>query len=330
MQSVLVILSSAPGAVFLGGRLAGEVDGERPLTLPVAPTGALLLELRPFSQGLLPLTTRVPFSRGVPLASALRGDARLHAALWPGGVVELELTPQPLPTSEAPAPLARLNGVDISLLGAGRILCQSEAGQFIHSLPDGALPPRADALPGGALLRGETAGGDMYALVLSPDGGANLLTLAGREITLLEDGAAIQALILQRDTVGHARLDTWTDGPEGWRLTGSEPLWAQGAPAWPQTPQATALAAIEAAQLGLTAEAASYFSPAFPCQEVLSLAAQFDGCVPLRYPLPDGGDAVGLMRLEDGLLRVVPASYRAERGGAHGLWQLEALEIKKV
>ena len=327
MQTVLVIQSSVAGAVYLGGRLAGEVDDRHPLTLPVSPFGALILELRPFTAGYLPLALRIPLSHGVPLISA--PDSRFCAALWPGDVVELELIPEPLPLSAPPRFLCQIGDVRFSCLQARTpsLRCESSAAVFTHSLPDGALPPSVSPLPAGFLLTGGLPEGDQYALVLSPDASSVLLSVSGRNLSLLDGGAALRILRPSGDTVGHAALETWAASPAGWQLTASEPMWLTGGPAWPQTPEAAAIAAVEAAQLGLANEAAAYFSPLCPCADVLARAAAFDGCVPLRYPLPDGESAIGLMRLRDHLLRIVPARYSAAPGGTHGPWQLTKLEI---
>lgn len=329
MQTILVILSETAGAVYLNGRWAGEVDAEQPLSLPVAAFGAFVIEHRPFARGVLPLTARLTFSQGVPLAASFRDDPRLCAALWPGGVVELELIPERLPVSaerrfvglsgdirlsfeDGPAPLLRL---------------ESPAAAFVHACPAGALPPQLTVLGGNLLLRGETVSGGRYALVLSPDGATCPLRLEGRDISLLEESGSLRVLRSLEDTVGHARLETWTQEAQGWRCAQAEPMWANGAPAWPKTPEETALAALEAAQLGLMDEANGYLAPTASCAEALRRAPEFDGCVPLRYALPGGENAVGLMRLTDGLLRVTPVSYRVSPGGAPGGWRLEDLKV---
>ena len=146
-------------------------------------------------------------------------------------------------------------------------------------------------------------------------------------VDLTDGGAALQILRAYGDTAGHAALETWTPAQAGWSLAASEPMWLNGAPHRPETPAETALAAMEAAQLGLMSEAASYFSPVFPCADVLARAAGYDGCTPLKYPLPDGTPAVGLIRLQGGLLTVIPARCAAVPGGTVGSWQLTGLEI---
>ena len=79
MQTVLVVTSAVAGAVYAQGRLAGEVDAERPLCFPIAPFGALILEMRPFGAGYLPLSVRMTMSGGLPMPPEAP-DSRLCAA----------------------------------------------------------------------------------------------------------------------------------------------------------------------------------------------------------------------------------------------------------
>lgn len=302
--------------------MAGETDAERPLILPVSPFGALILALHPFDAGLLPLTLRLPLSRGAPLISA--PDPRLSVALWPGGVIETELIPEKLPEP------ARLVGQSAGLRFFYRdglspvLLCEGPA-ERVFPLPGGARPPVLSELPGALLLTGSTSGGEQYALILRPDVSAPLLSVTGQNITLLENGAALRVTRSFSDSVGHAALETWAPSPSGWTLASSEPIWEHGSPIRPVTPEATAVAAIEAAQLGLLQEAESYFAPACPHAESLTRAAAFDGCTPLRYALPSGEAAVGLMKLKDNVLHIVPTRYAAQPGG--GAYLLTRLEI---
>ncbi len=329
MQTILVVQCALPGAVYLNGRPAGETDAERPLTLPVSPFGPLLLELRPFSAGILPLTLRIPFSKGIPLLP--EADRRMCAALWPGGIVEIELLPERVPRCLSPVPFAQSGGFRFSFLDESppALLCEGPAASFRHPLPDGALMPSLTPLPAGFLLAGPLADDpeEQYAVVLAPDASAIRLSVTGRSLSLTDGGAALQILRAYGDTAGHAALETWTPAQAGWSLAASEPMWLNGAPHRPETPAETALAAMEAAQLGLMSEAASYFSPVFPFAEVLARAAGYDGCTLLRYPLPDGTPAVGLIRLQGGLLTVIPARCAAVPGGTVGSWQLTGLEI---
>lgn len=328
MQTVLVVASPTAGVVYLGGRFAGEVDDGRPLTTLVSPFGPLFLEFRPFGSGYLPLTLRLTLSKGRLTLSGDEPDGRYFAAIWPGGTIELELMPE---RAEQPVfrPISEASGVYISC-AIGRkscVRCEREGEIYIHPLPEGAAPPVCMSLPDGILLSGAFSDGNEYALILAPDGSAVRLCLNGRDLTLPDDGHAVRMFCPAGDTVGHAWLETWSPSGEEWRRVSAEPMWEKGAPAWPETPEATALAALETAQLGLMQEAASYFAPAVSCMEALEQAAQFDGCASLRHPLPDGCPAVGLTRMEKGVLHITPVRYVASPGGAHGFWQLTKLKV---
>lgn len=327
MQTVLLITCREEGAVYLGGRLAGEAGAERLLTLPVPPTGPLILEYRPYGAGLLPLTMRLTLSGGKPLLTEDAADGRCWAAVWPGGVIELELMPE---RAAQPVfrPVGGTEGVKVSFAHdpAPCVRCETGVSAYIHSLPEGAESPACTPLPAGILLSGGLTGGGQYASVLAPDASRIALRLIGRSLTLQDGGNALRMLCPAGDTVGHAYLETWAASENGWTRVSAEPMWEKGAPVRPDTPEKTALAAIEAAQMGLMQEAAGYFAPACPCREALERAAGYDGCVSLRYPLPDGSSAVGLMRMEGGVLRVLPARYTVS-GGEGSAWQLTGLTI---
>lgn len=327
IQTILVVQSAAAGAIYINGRMAGEVDAERPLTLPVSPFGALILELRPFPAGYLPLALRIPLSHGAPLIH--QADPRFFAALWPGGVLEIELIPERLPATSQPRFLSQLGDMRLFLSeGASpSVRCEFSSAAYVHPLPELALPPAASAIPGGIFLVGDRTCDDQYALILSPDASTVLLSVTGKNISLLDGGAALRLLHPLGDTVGHAALETWAVTPQGWQLAASEPMWERGAPVRPETPEAAAIAAVESAQLGLSSEAAAYFAPAVSCADILAQAASYDGCVPLRYPLPGGESAVGLMQLRGNVLHIVPARYAARPGGLNGAYQLTKLEI---
>lgn len=323
MQTVLSIRSETAGVVYVNGRLAGEVDPDRSVTLPVSPFGALILEHRPFSAGFLPLTLRIPISQGAPLVAS-PPDARLFAALWPDGLIELELRPERPPDAHPPRFLGYAGETRVSV-SSSFVFCESPAGFFSYPLPDGAAPPSLTVLPSGAMLCGALPNSAQYALVLAPDGSSCPLALTGQSVAPL-DGGAIRVVRSLEDAIGRAMLETWVCDRQDWRRAASEPVWASGAPVWPSTPESTAIAALEAAQLGYRAEAAAYFSPLYPCDDLLKAAAACDGCVPLRAPLLSGEPAVGLTRLDGGLLRIIPAIYRASPGGPHG-WQLDSMRI---
>ena len=328
MQTILVLQSASAGVIYLNGRMLGEINGEHMLSLPVSPTGALMLQMFPFDADLLPLALRLTLSRGVPLPSETP-DPRYSAALWHESVLELELMPQRLPFADSERFLFETGGIRFFLLDAAQpqLICETPSGTFLYSLPCGAQIPAATPLQNALLLSGRLEGDDEYALLLSKDGSQELLSLAGRSISLLEEGNSLRLLHPLGDTVGHAQLETWQGTDRGWVLVESEPMWLNGSPNLPETPEKTAIAAVEAAQLGVLSEAQSYCAPLSDCMEILKRTQNYDGCVPLRYPPPGGETAIGLMKLSGSLLRITPLYYQAVRGGIHGAWQLQGLRL---
>ncbi len=329
MQTILVLQSASAGVVYLNGRMLGEIDSEHTLSLPVCPTGALILEMHPFGRNLLPIALRLTLSHGVPILSA-ENDDRYAAALWGSGVLEIELIPQRLPSADAAQPLFEHSGIRFSLQNgdAPQILCETPAGRFVHPLPHGAQTPALTPLADALLFSGKAVD-EEYALLLSRDAAQTLLSLSGRGITLSEGGTSLRILRSAGDSLGHGQLETWKPTAQGWAVCQSEPMWYDGTPHYPQTPEATAVAAVEAAQLGLMNEAQSYFAPMCCRTEALERAGEYDGCVPLRYPLPGGEAAVGLMKMDGSLLRITPIRYKVTCGGAHGAWQLTELELSE-
>lgn len=323
MQPTLIAASAVPGLIYVNGRLTGEVEEGRPLALPVSPVGAVYLEHRPLGRTHLPMAQRITFSDGEPLAESLENAEGVEAVLWPGNRLEVELSPQAA-CCGLPEP-ARREGLCCTRWG-NRLLIEQGAIGASCVLPEGALMP--DVLPLGALrcLKGGLEGGGEYAQVYAPDFSALLLSLTGERIRADAEGA-LEVLVDPQDLVGHARLEVWQAGEGGCFLARSEPVWSRGAPAWPQTPQDTALAALQAAQQGLTDEARGYLAPQAACEEALVRARESRGCVPLPWPIPSGEPCVGLLQLvNEHLLRVEPVSFSATPlPGLQGPWRLTRL-----
>ena len=133
------------------------------------------------------------------------------------------------------------------------------------------------------------------------------------------------------DTVGHARAAVYTPSAEGYELAAADMLWTDGTPAWPQTPEDCALAALEAELLGLTGEANGYLAAGYALTSpaLSDLIAGFDACTRMKYPLPGGEAAVALLRLESGnLLRAMPVLYSVSlTGGAQGPYRIERFSL---
>jgi len=323
MQPTIICTAPVPGMVCLNGRFAGEASAERPLFAPVSPSGPLYIEYRPLEGEGVGLARRLVLSGGAPLAGALEDAAGLWCVAWPGGALEVELG-----LSARAAEHFTLEGRPCALL-RGDKTSLALGGLELH-LPRGAGLPRLERGDGVALLRGEVAGGGQYLAALSPDLSAPLGLLTARVIEPM-DGGLFSAFVDLGDSVGHGRLEQWLADGRGLSRVSSQSAWSRGGPRWPQTGEATAIAAVEAMLAGLPDEAEGYLSPALATRRPLAAVGQAcDLCVPMKYALPDARPCVGLLEaVNDHLAAVRPLYYRVEpSGGGQGPWQVSALSLE--
>jgi hypothetical protein len=321
VQPILIVSSDVPGALYLNGRFAGELTPEAETALPVAPRGPLYLEHRPLTAGYAPLTRRITLSGGVPIA--VSDPSGIEAASWPGGALEVLLTPEPI-FSKART-LFDENGLVIERTG-GRLTASKDGAVRRISLPEGAREPEVARLPGALCLSGACDDG-AYLIALGDDVTSTLLNVSGREASVTPDGEA-RALEDMNDVTGHARLTRWTLSDGRFAQVSVEHFWTRGAPEWPRTPEEAALAALQASRLGLLDEARGYLTTGATF-DALEAASASDGALPLKYPLPDGRPAVGLLTVTgDWLSAIRPVFYHASPlGGPQGVWRLDKLEL---
>ncbi len=321
MQPILIVSSDVPGALYLNGRFAGELTPEAETALPVASRGPLYLEHHPLTAGYTPLTRRVTLSGGVPIA--VSDPLGVEVAAWPGGALEVLLSPEPI--FSKPQPVFDENGLVIERMG-GRLMVTRDGVSRRIPLPGGAREPEIGRLPGALCLTG-TCDDGMYLVALGDDVEIPLLHIVGREVSVTPDGEA-RALEDMNDVTGHARLTRWTLSDGQFQQSSAEHFWTRGAPEWPRTPEEAALAALQAARLGLHDEARGYLAPGASVN-ALEAAEAAGGALPLKYPLPDGRPAVGLLTVTgDWLASIRPVFYHASPlGGPQGVWRLDRLEL---
>jgi len=96
MQPTLVLSASHPGLLYLNGLFAGEISAEAPLIRPVGSRGAVYLDYRPLTNTRQAVVRKLVFSGGAPMAESVEEAENLNIILWPGAVVEVELSPEPL------------------------------------------------------------------------------------------------------------------------------------------------------------------------------------------------------------------------------------------
>ena len=321
MQPTLILRAPHPGIIYINGRFAGEAGPDEPLLRPVQPRGAVYLEYRPLCAAFRWMARKLVFANGEPMVRSAEEAEGVDIVLWPGGAVEVELSPE----ARRGAQHFRAAGRSFSLDAGGNLHCD---GRALASLPPEAQQPEYQPLPGGAALIGDWAGG-RYLLTADAEFRAQTGLLRAQKLDLEPDGR-IRAMTARGDLVGHGTLEYWQLSPEGLTLISSEAAWADGAPRWPQTPAHTAQAAVEAALAGLDGEAEAYLSESLRMRSPLAgIREKCDLCVEMRYAPPDPRPCVGLLTLlGENLARVRPLYYRASRaGGPQGPYQIEELEF---
>ena len=323
MQPILILRAPHLGLLYINGRFAGEIGPDDPLIRPVQPRGAVYLEYRPLTAACHSMARKLVFSGGEPMARSVEEAEGIDIVLWPGGEVELELTPR---LRAGASRSFQATGHSFALDGDGQLLCD---GRMLAMLPPGAEIPEHRALPGGAALIGRCEGGK-YLLTTDADFRVQTGLLRAQRMEMEPDGR-IRAVIAQPDLVGHAALETWRLAPEGLTLDSSEAGWADGAPRWPRTAAETARAAVEAALAGRDGELENYLTPALRGNAPLAgIREKCDLCVEMRYAPPDSRPCVGLLTLlGENLARVRPIYYRAaSSSGLQGPYQIEEWEFE--
>lgn len=321
MQPVAVISCRTPGIVYLNGRFAGECAQDAPLIVPVSPRGPLYIEHRPLARGFASQAHRVAFAGGALIAESAQEG--IFAVKWPGNVAELELAAAPYARAESA--FASMDGLPVAIL-RGEATILRIAGRELPLPEDAALPDARAQLGEDPCFLG-SVGALRYLACFSADEFMPMGAVVADNIEI-EDGR-VRALISLRDIVGHARIEVWEPRDGRLELADAEYAWANGTPLWPRTAADTARAALEAAILGLDAEAEGYLSPPLRDRNLLATCtAGFDSCVPLKYALPHSRPAVGLLRRETARCALVsPVFYTATpMGSTQGPWALEALE----
>ena len=317
MQPTIVCTAGVAGMIYLNGRFAGEASGERPLFLPVAPSGPVYLEYRPVCGTGQPLARRLVLSNGTPLADSLAEAEGLCCVAWPSGALEIEFTP-----IETSSEAFMLDGLPCAL-ARGRATVLRMNGLEIE-LPDGARCPELVRFPGATALVGDIDGGGQYLAALNADLSGQSGLLVAERIDPVE-GGMVSAIVSLDDSVGHGRLERWLLDVNGLNRVSSEATWISGGPRWPETPEVTLIAAMEAALAGLPEEVAGYLEPALAATRPLEAVAEVcDLCVPMKYGLPDPRPRAALLKLQNAHLATArPLCCRAEpTGGAQGPWRI--------
>lgn len=321
MQPTLAVTAPVPGILHINGRFLGELSADAPLLFPICAFGPLYLEYHPLESGHMSMARKLVFSGGRPLTESLETDG-LFAVLWPGNITEIELSPP----EDGVETIETLSFGDLT----GRLVhgphSRLELGPLHCAVPDDLHPPELRRLNGCIALHGRTSDGQ-YLLTAAED-----LT---RQTGFLRAGSiefdspnTVRALTGRGDVAGHGTLERWRLDEFGPVFLSSEPVWMEGTPRLPSTPEQTALAAAEAALLGLFDEASEHLSPSLRSGSALDAIAELGSlCLPMKYAPPDGQSAIALLRMESANSAVVhPLYYQAEHRS--GRWMLTSLETE--
>ena len=318
MQPMIAVTSSESGILYLNGHFAGETDAEHPLLRPVSPRGALVLEYRPYADDVLPMTRRLVFSGGMPLRESAEEMTGADIVVWPGNVVEIELTPRRLRDH-----VHRFSAEGHTFSMENDRLFRD--GEDLCALPEGAEIPEA---VGGALIGSCKTG--KYLLTFDAGFLRQTGALTAKEIRI--EGDAVHAILDRGDLVGHGTLEIWRRSADGLAPVSSESVWIDGSPRWPQSPAETARAFVEACLAGLDGEAEGYLSPAL--RQTFSgeaIRAACDLCVEMKYAPPNARPSIGLLKLIGGnLARVEAMTYSViASSGVQGAYKLVEIIMPK-
>lgn len=316
MHPLIMITSSEDGLLYGNGSYLGEIRQDAPVFRPIAPFGAIALQMHPFHPMALSCTVRAAFSSGKLVGESFREGMGATAVSWPFGITEIHLDPRKIHT---------LSPVVKTITGAGKTFkyiktpasaCLETEFQgriSVHALPCGALEPVLAEGEGTLYVSGDSESGDRYALALTQTGEHMLLSVTGRKITFLP-GSKIRVISPVGDLAGHEREDVYQLAD-----TRFEKISSRISPNPDQdfravTPVECALMAAQAVIFHLEDVLASCLFPKFTLDEqTKQIIESAYSAVPLRFTPPDGRSAIAVLkRITPVVSQAVPIYYRAE------------------
>ena len=318
MQTIAVFTAPTGGVISINGRFAGETGPDSPLIMPVTPNGTLYVEFNPFSRRYRPIAYKFHTSSG-EFDIENTSDA-CYMMLWPDGICEFSLTPPAAypPESEYSMlddrPVALLRG-EASILRVGR---QSLALSTGAQLPDTKIH-----INGAEIYMGKCSEGQ-YAAAFSAHTLQPISSITAGKIEF--ENNTLRAATDLNDTAGHTLIEIYTPTETALNLTSAEYMWTNAAQITPDSPEKTALAAVQAAMLGLHDEADSYLAPSLSQSNILSeIARDFDTVLPMKYIIPKQPAIALVKKQTDRAAKIVALAYHAIPTG--NTWQLTRLEI---
>lgn len=306
MQPIAVFTAPTPGVLNINGRFAGEAGPDSPLIIPVTPNGTLYTEFSPFSRRYRTCAhkLRIVSGRFDPDSAS----DMCHMLLWPGDICEFSISP---PAAYPPeSEYGMLDGRAVAILRSEASMLR--VGQSSVALPENAaLPNKRIAISDIEIYLG-TCPPSQYAAAYSASDLTPIGSISADTIEITEN-SHIRAVTALNDTSGHTLIEIFRPSPEGFTSISAEYSLAAGIKYHPDTPEATVLAAVEAAMLGLDGEAAGYLAPALRTSSSLTdYAANYDAVIPMKYAPPNAASAVALVKkLTVNAAEITPLYYRA-------------------
>ena len=295
MQPVAVITSPASGILYINGRIAGETGPDVALTIPLTPNGAIYMQLFPFGRRYRPGAYRLDLKNGEISANAADDTCRI--LIWPGHIIEISL--MPLTAVPAESEYSILDGIPAAILRGEASLLR--IGQNSVALPESASLPDNHIKLNGANLYTGRAGDRAYIALFNSDDLTPINAITADRITIAE-GKIITATEL-KDAADHLRIDTYEPTGDSLKIVST----SISARHVPETAESTAIAAAEAALLGLSKELDEYLQPDSSLD-----TANIDGVLPMKYCIPGIQTAIGLLkRITPFAAQVTPQYYTA-------------------
>lgn len=316
MQPMLAVCASQTGILYINGQFSGEISANEPLIRPIAPRGAIYLDLRPMNNAYLPIVRKLVFSAGKPLPE-IPDDVGI--ILWPGNITEIELAPPSV--SDMQTRCFSFDGHSFSISGIDGKLCLGE--KVLGALPQGAALPNGVKTPGGYAFTGD-ANGAMYLLSVDPKLNTATGFLSADKIEISDSGR-IRAVLHEHDFAGHMRIESWQLTAEGLEFLSSKAAWDNGSPRHTETAQETALSVVQAMLLGRDAEEymTENLRQSFDSE---SLRSRFELCTEMKYAHPDNRPCLALLHLLNERMAVAaPLYYRCIV--ENGKYLLDQIEI---
>ena len=139
MHPMLMLSSETDGLIYINGEFSGEIRPDAPVFRPIQAYGAVYLEFKPLQEYMLPLYSRIAFSKGAPVPESIAAARGVYAIQWPFGITEIELSPERIYT-DPPARVKIVRKTQLSILLKSRLLFWKMGRRFYSAKNLEAVP----------------------------------------------------------------------------------------------------------------------------------------------------------------------------------------------